>query len=299
MKHNYKITIILLSMFVITQFIGLFIVNFYFGINLPYGFGGSGGEIEGASGFISIIIAFIVAIALVMLLTKFKAKFVMRIWFFVVVMIALGISFTAILLTISPGYTLIPLIALLFALPLALSKIYGRNLLVHNFSELLIYPAIAAIFVPILNVLYLIILLVLISLYDAWAVWKSGIMQKMAKYQIDHLKVFSGFLIPYLSKKQRQQIRKLKKKDPKGLEKKKMKVNVAMLGGGDVIFPIIAAGVLLKTFTSIWPAIFVIIGAMLGLGLLFLFSEEKKFYPAMPFISTGIFLAIGISYLVF
>ena len=206
MKHNVKITIILLSMFLITQFIGLFVVNFYFGINLPYGFGESGADIEATSGFISIIIAFIIAIALVMLLTKFKAKFVMKLWFFVVVMIALGLSFTAILWTISPGYKLIPFAALLFALPLALSKIYNRNFLSHNLSELLIYPGIAAIFVPILNVLYLIIFLVLISLYDAWAVWKSGIMQKMAKYQIDHLKIFSGFFVPYLTKKQKQQI---------------------------------------------------------------------------------------------
>ena len=76
--------------------------------------------------------------------------------------------------------------------------------------------------------------------------------------------------------------------------KKGIKVNVAILGGGDVIFPIITAGVILKTW-GIYPAIGVAFGALLGLGLLLFFSEKKKFYPAMPFIAAGIFLAIGIS----
>jgi len=82
------------------------------------------------------------------------------------------------------------------------------------------------------------------------------------------------------------------------LSKKKIKVNVAILGGGDVVFPIITAGVMLKTL-GLGSALFVALGATLGLGYLFLKSEKKKFYPAMPFITTGILLGIGLSYLVF
>ena len=84
---------------------------------------------------------------------------------------------------------------------------------------------------------------------------------------------------------------------------------MAILGGGDVIFPIITSGVVLMTqFVNLpfglkpfiggfIPALFVIFGATLGLTLLFLFSEKKKFYPAMPFITAGIFLGIILSYL--
>jgi presenilin-like A22 family membrane protease len=300
MKHNLKITAIILVMFILTQFIGLFVVNFYFDHELPYGLGYSKPvEQSYTPAFVSILIAFVIAISLVFLLTKFKSRFFLRIWFFVVVMIALGVSFSTILFNFSLEYKLMSFIALLFALPLALSKIYSRNLISHNLSELLIYPGVAAIFVPILNVFYLILLLVLISIYDMWAVWKSGIMQKMAKYQMENLKIFSGFLIPYLTKKQKDKIRKIKNSNSKFV-KQEIKVNVAILGGGDVVFPIIASGVLLKAFSpNIIPAILVIIGASLGLGLLFLFSQKKKFYPAMPFISTGILLAIGISYILF
>ena len=76
-------------------------------------------------------------------------------------------------------------------------------MIVHNLTELLVYPGIAVIFVslltqwsPIKNLILIIFLLILISIYDMWAVWHSGIMQKMAKYQIDTLEIFSGFFIP-------------------------------------------------------------------------------------------------------
>ena len=127
-----------------------------------------------------------------------------------------------------------------------------------------------------------------------WAVWHSGIMQKMAKYQIDKLKIFSGFFVPYISSKVRLKLKKMKKSD---LKKKRIRVNVAILGGGDVVFPIITAGVMLKTL-GLFSAVFVVIGAALGLGYLLFFSEKKKFYPAMPFITAGIFLGIALSYLV-
>ena len=84
----------------------------------------------------------------------------------------------------------------------------------------------------------------------------------------------------------------MKKSD---LKKKKIKVNIAILGGGDVIFPIITAGVMLNAF-GIISALFVIAGATLGLSYLFFFSEKKKFYPAMPFISAGIFIGMLLSY---
>jgi len=83
----------------------------------------------------------------------------------------------------------------------------------------------------------------------------------------------------------------MKKSD---IGKKKIKVNIAILGGGDIVFPIITAGIVLKTFGLI-PAIFVIFGAALGLGLLFFLAEKKKFYPAMPFITAGIFAGFILS----
>tara|TARA_Y100000310_G_scaffold24394_1_gene23430 strand:+ start:1766 stop:2695 length:930 start_codon:yes stop_codon:yes gene_type:complete len=308
MEKKVKITFILLSLFILTQFIGIYVVGFYSPVKVIDGniievdspdlpFGLETPELkenkEFNYAFGSIIFAFIIAISLLLLLSKFNIEFFIRLWFFVVVLIALGISFNVFLLGIFSS-EISWLIALIVALPLGFIKIYKRDFVVHNSTELFIYPGIAAVFVPILNIYTIVGLLILISIYDMWAVWHSGIMQKMAKYQINKLNIFSGFFVPYVSKKVRQKLKKMKKSE---LRKKKIRVNMAILGGGDVVFPIIAAGVMLKTL-GLLSSIFVIISATLGLSYLMFFAEKKKFYPAMPFITAGIFAGILISYLI-
>ncbi|MEK6840746.1 MAG: presenilin family intramembrane aspartyl protease [Nanoarchaeota archaeon] len=297
MKHNLKITALLLGMFIITQFIGIYVVNYYMPADKVLPFGLDPPQLQTASEYAGlfpwIIFAFVVAILLLFLFTKLKLEFILKAWFFVVICLALTISFIAIL----PVKAAI--IALVIAIPFAIVKMSGKSFLVHNFTELLIYPGIAAVFVPLLNIWTIIALLVLISVYDVWAVWHSGIMQKMAKYQIHTLKVFSGFFVPYFSRKVKEQISRWKKTlSETQLKKKKIKVNVAILGGGDIVFPIITAGVMLKTL-GLTPAIFVIAGATVGLAYLFVAAEKRKFYPAMPFITAGILAGILASYLIF
>ncbi len=316
MKHTAKIITIILIMFLLTQVIGMFVVNHYSSVRtldgvstnvtapeLPFGL--ETPELKDAGEFnqiiLSVVIAFVIAIALLFLLMKFNAGIILKIWFSAVIVIALGISFNAFFNKLPYAY----LIALGFALPLAMIKIFKRNFIVHNLTELFIYPGIAAVFVPLLNFYTMIILLLIISVYDMWAVWKSGIMQKMAKYQINKLKIFSGFFIPYMNKKTKAMIAKVKNK--KEIVKKKIKVNVAILGGGDVIFPIITAGVMLKVFGFVTlfgmkiplASILVILGAASGLIYLFYFAEKKKFYPAMPFITSGMFLGIALSWIIY
>ncbi len=305
MKHNMKITLVLLAMFLVTQFIGLYVVDNYSSKDLPFGL--QPPEVKETSEFSQmffiVFVAFIFAILLLLLLTRINAEFIIKLWFFLVVLLALGISVNVFVSKIvqsnaeifSTVFPLSWLLSFVLMLPFALIKIYKRDFFIHNLTELFIYPGIAAIFVPILNIYTISILLILISVYDIWAVWHSGIMQKMAKYQIRKLNIFSGFFVPYISSRLRQKLKKLK---PWQLKKKKIRVNLAILGGGDVVFPIIAAGVMMKTL-GIVPAIFVIIGAALGLCYLMFFGEKKKFYPAMPYITAGIFVGIAVSYLVF
>ena len=98
------------------------------------------------------------------------------------------------------------------------------------------------------------------------AVWKTKHMVKMAKFQTES-KLFAGLLVPYGKNK------------------------VAVLGGGDIGFPLLFSGVILKSF-GIMEAYIVSVFAALALLLLLVFSEKKKFYPAMPFISAGCFLGL-------
>jgi presenilin-like A22 family membrane protease len=227
MKHTAKITFIILAMFLITQFIGLYVVDYYsqervvnggvmqignpnplpYGLETTYEDSNQNQELN----FFSILISFLFAILVLSLLMRIKSKFIIRLWFFVVTILALGISLNAILPNFQFGFFNTSIFALAIGLFLAIGKVYKRDMLFHNFSELLIYPGIAAIFVLMLNLTWTIVLLILISIYDMWAVWKSGIMQKMAKFQMDELKIFSGFFVPYISEKVRKQLSKIKK----------------------------------------------------------------------------------------
>jgi len=301
-KYNSKITLIILSMFIITQIIGLFVVNFYNQNNnqLPYGMEPPEEIKQNPAEFpIQILFAFLIAISLFFVLTKINAEKFIRLWFFIVTTIAIGLSLNVIFSGLLSFLWYASFMALIIALPLAYIKIFKRDLFVHNITELLIYPGIAAVFVPILGVLGIIILLLAISLYDMWAVWKSEFMQKMARYQIDKLKFFTGFFIPFANKSQRKKIKllkeKYKNKGPKVLEKQfkraKIKVNLAILGGGDVIFPIITAGVFLRVM-GIIPALIITLSATIGLLGLMALAKKKKYYPAMPFLAGAMYLGM-------
>ncbi|MDP1695897.1 MAG: presenilin family intramembrane aspartyl protease [archaeon] len=306
MKHSFKIVLIMLFMFLFTQLVGLAVVNQYSPEikqittdenvtinvtthNLPYGTEPDK-SIEQKDYFWVIITSLIVAVLLIFFLMKFKAELFLRLWFLFVITLALGITFNAFLKPLPYS----SIIALAIALPLSLIKVFNRNTLVHNLTEVLIYPGIAAIFVPLLNIWSIVIIFIIISIYDVYAVWHSGFMQQMAKYQIKTLKVFSGFFIPYLGKKEKEMLEKAKNKKGKKI---KIKVNVAILGGGDVVFPIMFAGVVLWAF-GLWAALLISLGATTALALLFIFSQKGKFYPAMPFISAGCFTALALIYLI-
>jgi len=305
MKHNIKITTILLCMFLLTQFIGLYVVSQYMpekqtifnnqtnstqviqnyseANKVPYGMQPE----EGAKpNFFSIIISFVFAISLVLIIMKYKWKLLIRTFFFIVITIAIAITINSILKNyVSLNNSIY--ISLAIAFVFSLAKAIRPSFVIHNFTEFLIYPGIAPMFVILFTPLTMIIMLIIISIYDMWAVWHSGIMQKMAKFQIEEVGIFGGFFIPYLTKKVKEKIALLKKSK----SKKKIKMSIAMLGGGDIIFPIITAGVFLRD-TNIYASLAVILGAFLGLLFLLFFSEKKKFYPAMPFITAGIFLGL-------
>ena len=309
MKHTIKIISILLGMFFITQLIGIAVINQYspeikFSINengelvsitsynLPYGMDPPEG-ISPASTLVSIVFAIAIAVVFILILMRYKAEFFLRTWFFIVVSLALGISINAFILDIPYA----PLIALALGAILSAIKLFKRNIIMHNITELIIYPGIGAIFVPLLNIWTVILLLILISIYDIYAVWHAGFMQKMAEYQIKKLRFFTGFFVPYTGKKEKKLIALAKTSKNFEKESKKIKISVAILGGGDVVFPIILAGVVLNTF-GLLSSIIIAFGATIALAFLFAISKKGQFYPAMPFISAGCLIALGIVYLI-
>ncbi len=270
----------MILVFVFSQIIGLLITNQYISVGeeiaykeLPFNM--ERPEIEENYTFIYIMIGVLLGTGLLLLLIKFKKSNLWKFWYGIAVALALTVSLA--------GF-IDEKIALSFALVLTLFKIYKPNVIVHNITEVLIYGGIAAIFVPIINTFSAIMLLILISIYDAYAVWKSKHMVKMANFQTKS-KLFAGLSIPYSMKKVKS-------------VKEGKKSHLAILGGGDIAFPLIFTAVIMKEFIlsgmaveyAFLKVLIITFFTTVALALLLFTSKKGKFYPAMPFISAGCFI---------
>jgi len=289
MKHSKTMTLILLATFLLAQFIGIAILYQYIDPaksaetgriefkDLPIG---ERPPVEEKTSFFPIILAVLIGTAFLFFLMKYNLTWIWKFWFLLAAFFALTIAGDAFLPT-----------AAAFALGAVFSiwKVFRPNVFVHNITELFIYGGLAAIFVPLFNMFSVIILLILISAYDAYAVWKSKHMITLAKSQAK-AKIFAGLMLPY----QLEKGVKIHKPKP-GVKMKMKKVRMAILGGGDIGFPLIFAGVVLKEL-GLWQSLIIPFGALLGLGMLLWKGKENKFYPAMPFISAGCFIALGVAW---
>ena len=254
MKHTYPVTITLVLLFFAAQIIGLLITREYIkGGELPLNI--QRPQIEENKSYLPIIFAVIVSTVIALILIKFRSVKIWKLWFFFSIFICLTIAFSAFISQI---------IAVVLSLILALLKIFKRNVITYNIPELFVYGGIAGLFVPILGIFSIFVLLILISIYDMIAVWKTKHMVKLAKFQSES-NIFAGLYIPY--KKNRE----------------------AILGGGDIGFPLLFAGVILKEF-NFTSAIIVSIITTISLFVLFMYAKKNKFYPAMPFLSAGCFI---------
>jgi presenilin-like A22 family membrane protease len=307
MKHTISITAILLIIFVGAQLIGLIIVSEHIDIKASSEAGKTVNreevneitgitppEIENESlSFIPIVAAVAIGTLLVLLIIKFNKGGIWKAWFLLSVVITLWKAFAPFIGKVM-ALPAAKYAALLLAIGLAIWKIYKPNPYVHNLTELFMYGGIAAIFVPILNLWSVLILLGLISAYDMWAVWKSKHMVTMAKFQTES-KIFAGFLIPYKPEKHVAVSRPKSDSRPAITTQK-----TAILGGGDVAFPLLFTGVMLKITASFIPALIIVITTTIALAILFYKGQKDTFYPAMPFITmgclSGFLIAWGILY---
>jgi len=278
MKHSVSMTVVLLAFFVVSQLIGVFLLSASMDVKVDSAgvqsvefketILGSRPEMEPKTSFFSIVSAIIVGTLIVLLIMRLNLVRVWKVWFFLAVSSALSVAFGVVLPT---G------VAVVCAVVLAFFKVFRPGVVVQNLAELFIYSGIAVLFVPLLNVFWMGLLLVVVSLYDAYAVWKSRHMISMAKFQSGS-KTFAGVFIPY-------------KKAVGAKETEKS----AILGGGDIAFPMLFAGVVMSDFIArglslpdaVIRALSVVLFSSLALALLFIRGKEDRFYPAMPFLSLG------------
>lgn len=287
MKHTFQVTLILVLLFFFAQLIGLAIINEYIDHKttaetgqvtftaLPYGL--ERPELEKESSFILyLVFAIVFGTIVVLVLAKLRKPVIWKIWFLFAIVLTMSLAF---------GAFIHPIPAFILAFILGLWKIIKPNPYIHNITELFIYGGLAAIFVPIavFTVPTAFIVLLLISVYDMYAVWKSKHMITLANFQTQS-NVFAGLSIPY----KREPAPKKDYKIVKG------KVKIAVLGGGDIGFPLMFAGAVMKDLMlqttpliSFFKVMIIPVFVSIALYILLTKGKTDRFYPAMPFLSLG------------
>ncbi len=257
MKYNKKTALIIVLLFVIAQTFGISINYQYLSKELPYGLEpipNMGVE----SAFI-VIAAVLFMTGLILFLRRFGLRRFFKYWFFLATWTILSIS-------LSPFFG--ELGSIFTALVLTIIKFREKDVYFHNMTEILIYGGLASLIAPAFNVFTAGVLLALISIYDIISVIYTKHMVNLAKFQTD-LGIFSGLVVP--SKK-----------------------GVAMLGGGDIAFPMIMLIAILNSY-GLYSCVFALTGLTLGLIFLIYYGKEKKFYPAMPFLFLGLLFGFALS----
>ena len=124
-------------------------------------------------------------------------------------------------------------------------------------------------------------------------------MIKLEKFQ-SKSEVFAGLAIPYESGKSQA-----KEKHAVKAGKAEHRKSMAILGGGDIGFTLIFAGVVMKglmlkeaVFIGFLKTLIIPVFVTLALLVLLFKGEHGKFYPAMPVLSLGCFVGYFIVLLV-
>ena len=332
MKHPWNVTLTLVLLFVASQVIGLSLLS----LNIE-----SIQEKDGAvvvshdttvlgdrpqtSGFGSVLFLAIgvgLGTILLLILIKYRVFSVWKLWFFLAVWLSTSIAF---------GVIMSSLIAIVLCFGLAFWKIYYPNPIIHNLTEIFMYAGLGILLAPLFTVFWMIVVLIGISIYDIIAVWHSKHMVVMGEAQTKN-NLFAGLYVPRTaSAGERKMMGRAptpkvvmakmqtagKKSDKTAMGGKtnsntggtavetKNQPRAAVLGGGDMAFPLLFSGVamdwLITQGMSIQQSLYmtlIITGTTtFALFLLFYYAKKDRYYPAMPFLSAGCFLGLGIVWL--
>lgn len=301
MKHPLSPTILLVILFVCSQLIGLAILTVnatvavdedgVISVDNTQPITGDRPETTEAGIFMYLVIGIAIGTAALLIMAKFKATLLWKLWYMLAIALTVATAF---------GVLLPAAIAWIIGVLAAVLKVYKPHSFIHNITEIFIHAGIAFIIVPLLNVFWAIMMLIAIAVYDAYAVWKSKHMVDMANFMTD-TKLFAGLNVPYNKKKGTVKVSANTK-----ASKKTTTVRTAILGGGDIAFPLLFSGTVLlwligqgltKTYAFGLTTI-ITVSATIALIGLFVGAKKDHFYPAMPFLSSACLIGLGIIVLI-
>ncbi len=324
MKHTLPVTVTLFLLFIASQAIGLLILSQNMDIirdeaghvtDIQPLDDWERPDISGVQSVLYILGAVLTGTVLLLLIIRFKKRMLWKAWYFLAVGMAISLSLGVfipfeVLFTVA-GHTLVVppvMLASLIGFLLAILKFLKPNIIIHNVTEVFLYSGIAVLLVPILDLTWGALLLIAISVYDYIAVFKSKHMVAMARFQSSG-SMFAGLSIPYSMESGLPVMGDLRPLDAEGASPPEGEpdMKTAILGGGDIAFPLIFSGVMMQELVKVHSvaltsalalALVVSLCAAVALFLLLMAGRKDRFYPAMPFISAGCFLGTALVFLV-
>ncbi|MDY6788626.1 MAG: presenilin family intramembrane aspartyl protease [Candidatus Nanohaloarchaea archaeon] len=232
------------------------------------------------------LVLMIVAVTgLMLLLYKYKLKFLTKIWFY----LAITVSILAFFLSFLPA-----LPTLIIAICLIMLRIRTRSMWTRNIIDIFSYAGVGALFGTMIGWIPAAIFLVLLSVYDTVSVFMTGHMVSLAEEGLD-TDTFMGVMYPKgdVEPDKVEQINKTVKGHG---DANSSEVRIGVVGGGDIIAPMIFSISLIESFGML-SAFLSSLGAMTGLYFLMNWMEEGRYYPALPIIGLGAALGLLLSLL--
>lgn len=274
MKHTKWETIVLLAWFVVAALLGLLLVGVVEPLRLSLV---GGGELSGWSLIAFVVGAILIGSIMWLLVLRVRPKNVPLL--FAVGMGALYGSFIDMVVVLNVVERVVVWGVCVVGYYMLVKKIKSTRwgevqkwVQVNNVVMVLGISFIAAQLAVSISVWVALVLFAVVAVYDWVAVWKIGSMQRMALGFID-VGVLPGIAV---AKRRRGQF--------------------AILGGGDVFFLVVVAGVLMRYAVSL--GVFVALGIISAIVLLFMYSEKERFYPALPFMFGGMVLGMVVWWVV-
>ncbi|MCJ7479391.1 MAG: presenilin family intramembrane aspartyl protease [Candidatus Nanohaloarchaeota archaeon QJJ-7] len=224
------------------------------------------GPVSGAAFFVLMM----VATGILLLLYRLKNELVVKIWFNSALVITALMFFDAFLPSIA---------ALAFALVLIGARYRTGSFLVRNLSDVIPFAGAGAFFGVVLGLRAAIVLFALLAVYDYIAVNRTGHMVKLAEQGIE-----SGTMMGFQYPKE-----EIGDRPVSGERMEKSGDKVGMLGGGDVIMPMMLAVSIVPVFGPA-AAVSTIAGAATALFVFLTVIQQRdteRFYPAIPVVGSG------------
>jgi presenilin-like A22 family membrane protease len=174
---------------------------------------------------------------------------------------------------------------IVFAIGLTIWRALKPNYINKTLASIFAIAGAGALIGASIDVLPAMIFVVILSLYDFVSVFITKHMVYMAKAMVESDSAFT-FSFPY----------KFKRPVKLEYERKKVKVHVFQLGGGDILVPLLFSVSVLRQFT-IFNSVCSLLGSFVALGVLLYFATKKpgRALPALPAITAGMLISFLLS----